>query len=468
MQLFRSESVRMESSDEGIYQGINFTSLRKELTVEKLWQERTWREILKHFLTALVFGALGSFIDIGTDGLTAKSFITGCNDTKRVKNLSDPVNHDDCIHTGRFTSFNPGPEIEYEEIVCFEQDPIWGWVTVVFIFLPGYITVFLVTDIIMEMRGKTSATYRTLLSFCLVLPCVILFPVALISVKVVCLVNPGSGWKRLNARLTGLEGAWESACQTILTLYIIFTRADRQPSSVQIASLVASFAMPTRTSIADYLSPKLPMELKDELKATATLLPLFLSNGVFKVLSVAITLTCLRYIGIAVVLCQLAIFGFSGFDVLRRKARCCPKRFAFLGDSDLDLTSLRLTKRQKLESCAHTNLTWAIFHSVVLTCIVSAANSNPDSLNYTITEFKFFSNTTADNLDISNNNNSSLSRVQSVQFLRRPGLVENLPLLNGLYIGILIGMAINAVLFYFQLWKPMVEEEKWKRRRRRS
>ena len=56
------------------------------LTVQKLWRERTWREILKHFLAALVFGALGNVIDIGTDGLTAKSFITGANYTNRVKN----------------------------------------------------------------------------------------------------------------------------------------------------------------------------------------------------------------------------------------------------------------------------------------------------------------------------------------------------------------------------------------------
>ena len=41
---------------------------------------------MKHFLAALVFGALGNVIDIGTDGLTAKSFITGANYTNRVKN----------------------------------------------------------------------------------------------------------------------------------------------------------------------------------------------------------------------------------------------------------------------------------------------------------------------------------------------------------------------------------------------
>jgi len=43
--------------------------------------------------------------------------------------------------------------------------------------------------------------------------------------------------------------------------------------------------MITKTSIADYLLPKQPMSMKEELKATIKLIPLFLSNCVFKVLS---------------------------------------------------------------------------------------------------------------------------------------------------------------------------------------
>ena len=125
------------TSGDTIYQGINFSGLRRELSVQKLWRERTWKEILRNFVTALIFGALGSFIDISTDGLTAKSFISGANYTKWVKNLSDPANHDDCVHTGRFTSFNPGPHIEFEQILCFEQDPMWGQATILFIILPG-------------------------------------------------------------------------------------------------------------------------------------------------------------------------------------------------------------------------------------------------------------------------------------------------------------------------------------------
>ena len=111
---------------------------------------------MRHFFIALIFGALGSFVDISTDGLTAKSFIRGANYTKWVKNLSDPANHDGCVHTGRFTSFNPSPEIEYEEIVCFEQDPIWGWVTVGFMFLPGYYFACELAKITMEILCKKS------------------------------------------------------------------------------------------------------------------------------------------------------------------------------------------------------------------------------------------------------------------------------------------------------------------------
>ena len=43
---------------------------------------------------------------------------------------------------------------------------------------------------------------------------------------------------------------------------------------------------------------------------------------------------------------------------------------------------------------------------------------------------------------------------------QRSSLVDDLPLLNGLYIGILASMAVNAVLFYLQWWKPAQEEEK--------
>ena len=197
-------------------------------------------------------------------------------------------------------------------------------------------------------------------------------------------------WKRVNSRITGSEGSYESACQTVLTLFIIFTRADRQPSNVQIASLVAFFTMITRTSIAGYLSPEQPLKLKDELKSTATLLPLFFTNAVFKLLSLAITVTCLRKI--ALVPFFVVAVGFNALNILRRRASCCPERLENLAGEELGeyrYTTLQLkgdsraTKRQKIESCLLHNI---IFHVIILTSLVAAANRDLNSLNYTVTD----------------------------------------------------------------------------------
>ena len=100
------------------------------------------------------------------------------------------------------------------------------------------------------------------------------------------------------------------------------------------------------------------------------------------------------------------------------------------------------------------DLIWGISYLVVLTRWVIAANINPDSLNYTVTDLGF------NYLGFSNN----IFRVQSSHISKRPGLVDNYPMLNGLYVGILAAMAINSILFYFQVWKPMVEEEEAEQR----
>ena len=38
-------------------------------------------------------------------------------------------------------------------------------------------------------------------------------------------------------------------------------------------------------------------------------------------------------------------------------------------------------------------------------------------------------------------------------------LVQNLPLLNGLYVGVLVAIALHAGLFYWQMWKPFKENK---------
>ena len=225
----------------------------------------------------LIFSAFPTFYDVVTDGFAAQNFIQGANYTKYVTNFSDPAFHQNCIHVGRFTTFHPEPEIAWEEISCFEKDPIWGAVTVILIFLPGLHFAVDVFYIISEAKAKGDS-FGVILALLLGIPSILLFPVFLLLVKLVGLINPGPEWKRNTVWITSMEGEWESSLQLLLTLFIIFTRADRRPAWWQVASLIASMVMVTKTSIASHLRAK-ELPTKEELKTTALLLTLFLSNA---------------------------------------------------------------------------------------------------------------------------------------------------------------------------------------------
>ena len=282
-----------QPSDDKIYGGgYNFSAMRRELTLDKQWHSRTLGEIFKHFFTALIISAIPTYYDMFSDSYAAKSFIQGANFTKYVTNLSDPAFHEKCVHVGRYTTFQPEEEIQYEEIECFETDVIWGGVTVLLIFLPGLYFAWDVSNIIAAvMENKGAILPLFLLLF---LPSMLCFPVVLILVKLVGLVNPGPEWKSTTVLLTGMEGELESSMQLLLTLFIIFSRADRRPAWWQVASLVASMVLVTKTAIAEHLRFD-GLSAKEELKKTALLLPLFLSNTTFKILSMAISLALLRH-----------------------------------------------------------------------------------------------------------------------------------------------------------------------------
>ena len=107
-----------------------------------------------------------------------------------------------------------------------------------------------------------------------------------------------------------------------------------------------------------------------------------------------------------------------------------------------------------------------IFHLIIMTSLVIAANVDQDCLNYNSWDFSGSNETTVSQVNTFLHGNSTtgnqtvtLSELLGIGS-QRSGLVDNLPLLNGLYIGILAAMAVNAVLFYLQWWKPVQEEEK--------
>ena len=228
--------------DDGSDQSSNQISW-KSLSSEIRQSVFTW----ENFFTVLTFGFLPSLFDFGTDYLQAVNFLWGSNYTKQVANQTDFGN---CSHMGRYTSFaGPTPEIVYDDISCFEVDERWGYATLGIIHLPGF---RVAGWSYLEARNKGSSMLTSLGILGIFTICVPLFPLLVVVLKVVAMTRPGPEIKKICDEVVIIEGVWESTLQLLLNMFIIFSRADRRPSTVQLASTFTSLLLIVKTAIADF------------------------------------------------------------------------------------------------------------------------------------------------------------------------------------------------------------------------
>merc|ERR1711973_416906 len=133
------------------------------------------------------------------------------------------------------------------------------------------------------------------------------------------------------------------------------------------------------------------------------------------------------------------------------------------------------TEKQRMTNCVFNNLVWICTHIIVLTGLVVAANCYPDTYVYNWGDL-FWQDESTNNtsLPLTNTNNSSINATTFNGTTDEPSsigdhvlhsffdgyqlssraLVQNLPLLNGLYVGVLVAIVLHAGLFYWQMWKP--------------
>ena len=234
-------------SEEETEDGLVWEELGSEL--KGLFKVRNpWWKRLKSFLVILAMSCLPTFFDMGSDTWSVFNFINGTIYTKHVPDFDHPsVNSSQCTYVGPdlMTSDNSSSNFKFE---CFERDPIWGAMSLVFMFYPGLW--------VLQWYGKDRYKGFKGLTF-LAVP---FFPLVLICVKVIGLFNPGPNWKILAERFAVQEGKFESAYQFCLQLFIVFTRADRLPSNVQLVTIVTSLLMLTKVGIDDILMKQPPLE----------------------------------------------------------------------------------------------------------------------------------------------------------------------------------------------------------------
>ena len=240
-----------------------------------------------------------------------------------------------------------------------------------------------------------------------------------------------------------MEGAYESTFQFLLSVFIVLSRKDRVPSNVQLASLVASLLTLVKYQIEQYLLKKhvTDLPIMEKIPKAVVLFPMFFTNNIFKLGSLAVACTLLRYWAIVV----LPVTFWTTTWTLRCISRRQGKNSMFIGAVNCNhaycnhayslITHTRifrgvthyLTPKETMENFLYNNILWFIIYPIMLTINVTMA---------------------------------SIQEIWQGPEYSKNILVHNLGHLWVIYASILLSGIISSILIYFQIWRPYKEEEK--------
>ena len=232
---------------------INLKNLKKELECDKITNhcpEPSFKRIALYLGLATLCIAPSCW-DTGTDINQGQLYLNGDIYTKYVNNESDPsVMNCSLMETTRKVI---GDIESNEEVIytyeCFEKDEYWGYLTLffVFIFTGLFQVIYIFTAIAsLETSRQKMIGYGISLGLIILMP---LFPLQVILVKLFTFLTNGPEMKKISTLMIICEANFESQLQFLLQLYIIFTRADRQPSTSQMLSLSTSIFFMAKSSL---------------------------------------------------------------------------------------------------------------------------------------------------------------------------------------------------------------------------
>ena len=362
--------------------GLDWEELEPE--IKGLIKERNpWRGP-KVFLVTLVITCLPTFFNVGVNIWSVYNFTNGMTYTKYVSNFSNchnyshpSVNNSLCtygfqvnqywrfggcracayVKSNVTTQSEDSSNLQFE---CFERDFIWGFASLVSMFLPGFFGL----SQIAEGKGDTFNPV-VILSFPF-------FPLVLLAVKILGLFNPGPNWKIFAQRFGIQEGRLGSQYQLGLQLFIVFIRADRSPSLVQLVTIATSLLMMVKVEIEDELMKQ--SSLKDGWRRwlrAGIHVPRVLSNGIFISCIFAALATILRNWSLVWILLWPAFNSFSNKVLL-------PILTSWNQPAEPKLIVKEAEAKEKSILIGMKNKIGFALLLILLTALVITANSSPD------------------------------------------------------------------------------------------
>ena len=279
---------------------------RKLANIANNFPKLSFKKIALYFTLAIISTAPSCW-DTGTDVYQGQLYLNGDFYIKHVNDRNDfAVTNYNCtwIETTRKVT----GDIESKEEVtytyeCFERDEFYGYFTLAFVLLlPGMCQVIYFFMAI----GSLEAYDHKIIGFGIGLGLVFLiplFPLQIFLVKLLAFLTNGPEMKKIKNLMTILEAVFESDLQFVLQLYIIFSRADRQPSTSQILSLSTSIIFSAKSKLEENFADKPNEPILKKLQ----LLPQKLCFTVFICGSMAVLTTIFRIV--------FSLFGFVAIGV---------------------------------------------------------------------------------------------------------------------------------------------------------
>ena len=169
----------------------NLWHLQQEGSLEKV--PRDWPNIGETFAKNLLFG-LFTLLDVGSDFLAAEEFWSGGDYTKTVDTLNDTyvTGEFNCTQIGHYVN-DQMEEISSYTFQCRETNRVSAVFTICFMLLPAVNFSFALAS-----RGLS---WVGLAIFAFIIP----FPITLLIVKMIALVNIGEQFKSVNLMVTRAE-----------------------------------------------------------------------------------------------------------------------------------------------------------------------------------------------------------------------------------------------------------------------
>ena len=246
--------------------------------------DRSWGQRLINLLCFLLV-TFGPFIwDKGKDALSTFHYLNGTFYTKRVPDLDHAtVTSSQCEYVGTyFRTHGNMTEAVWEEVRCFERDHYYGCAYLFSLWLPALFNYH-----ILKGSGLDACLF-----FFVVIP---FYPLLAFSVRVIGLFNPGDNWSKLESRFALLEGAWEARFQFMMTLYIVFSRADRGVSYFQMVALALSMASFSLTGVNNARKKQTSLEWGGEFRRGIYYLPSIFWKNVSRMTGISLLATLLQW-----------------------------------------------------------------------------------------------------------------------------------------------------------------------------